>query len=113
MGYIQVGAMPRKEGMERKDLLAGIMPVIMIFTILFGFNDTINYIFPLANAKIFEAQGGAINRVAKKSVKVVVVGNPANTNAWITSYYAPTIPKSQITCLTQLDQVPSLCYYLH
>merc|ERR1719511_286959 len=55
-----VGAMPRKEGMERKDLLA-------------------------ANVKIFKAQGQAMDRVAKKSCKVLVVGNPANTNAFIMS----------------------------
>jgi len=76
----QVGAMPRREGMERSDLLA-------------------------KNIKIFQAQGASINRVAKKSVKVLVVGNPANTNALICSRFAPTIPKSQFTSLTQLDQV--------
>lgn len=76
---ILVGAMPRKEGMERKDLLA-------------------------ANAKIFEAQGLALEKVAKKSVKILVVGNPANTNAWITAKFAPSIPREQFTCLTQLDQ---------
>jgi len=76
---ILVGAMPRREGMERSDLLA-------------------------KNIKIFQAQGASINRVAKKSVKVLVVGNPANTNALICSRFAPTIPKSQFTSLTQLDQ---------
>eukprot|EP00053_Salpingoeca_punica_P006436 m.60867 g.60867 ORF g.60867 m.60867 type:complete len:336 (+) comp13692_c0_seq1:403-1410(+) len=75
---ILVGAMPRKEGMERKDLLA-------------------------ANVKIFKVQGMALDKVAKKSVKVLVVGNPANTNCLVTSVYAPSIPKSQFTCLTQLD----------
>ena len=79
--------MPRREGMERSDLLA-------------------------KNIKIFQAQGASINRVAKKSVKVLVVGNPANTNALICSRFAPTIPKSQFTSLTQLDQVRStpLCW---
>jgi malate dehydrogenase len=74
-----VGAMPRREGMERKDLLA-------------------------ANVKIFKAQGMALDKVAKKTVKVLVVGNPANTNCLITSMYASSIPHSQFTCLTQLDQ---------
>ncbi|XP_059176430.1 malate dehydrogenase, cytoplasmic-like [Physella acuta] len=74
-----VGAMPRKDGMERKDLLK-------------------------ANVKIFKAQGQAMDRLSKKTVKVVVVGNPANTNACILSRYAPSIPKENITCLTRLDQ---------
>lgn len=65
---ILVGAKPRGPGMERKDLLE-------------------------ANAKIFEAQGKAIDAVAKKTVKVLVVGNPCNTNALITSHFAPSIPK--------------------
>lgn len=74
-----VGAMPRREGMERKDLLA-------------------------ANVKIFKVQGAALDKVAKKTVKVLVVGNPANTNALIAATFAPSIPKSQFTALTQLDQ---------
>jgi malate dehydrogenase len=73
-----VGAMPRKEGMQRKDLLE-------------------------ANAKIFKVQGNALNTVAKKSVKILVVGNPANTNALITAEFAPSIPKTQFTALTRLD----------
>eukprot|EP00127_Corallochytrium_limacisporum_P005061 Clim_evm16s198 gene=Clim_evmTU16s198 len=73
-----VGAMPRKEGMERKDLLK-------------------------ANANIFEGQGKALDAVAKKTVKVVVVGNPANTNAMIASKNAPSIPKENFTALTRLD----------
>lgn len=73
-----LGAMPRKQGMERKDLLE-------------------------ANARIFKVQGDVINRVAKKSVLTLVVGNPANTNALITSLNAPSIPKEQFSCLTQLD----------
>ncbi|EDQ91014.1 uncharacterized protein MONBRDRAFT_15806, partial [Monosiga brevicollis MX1] len=75
---ILVGAVPRREGMERKDLLQ-------------------------QNAKIFKMQGQDLDRVAKKSVKVLVVGNPSNTNAMITAQYAPSIPKSQFSCLTHLD----------
>ena len=75
---VLVGAMPRKQGMERKDLLK-------------------------ANAKIFKEQGEAMNAVAKKTIKVLVVGNPANTNAFITSYYAKDIPKENFTALTRLD----------
>lgn len=74
-----VGAMPRKEGMERKDLLS-------------------------ANVKIFKVQGEAMNKYAKKDVKVLVVGNPANTNALICSHYAPTIPRENFTAMTRLDQ---------
>merc|ERR1712198_265956 len=74
-----VGAMPRKEGMERKDLLA-------------------------ANVKIFKVQGEALDKFAKKSVKVLVVGNPANTNALIASQCAPSIPKENFSALTRLDQ---------
>merc|ERR1711909_241513 len=74
-----VGAMPRKEGMERKDLLA-------------------------ANVKIFKVQGEAMDKHAKKSVEVLVVGNPANTNALICSHYAPSIPKENFSAMTRLDQ---------
>lgn len=74
-----VGAMPRREGMERKDLLS-------------------------ANVKIFKVQGEAMNLYAKKDVKVLVVGNPANTNALICSHYAPSIPKENFTAMTRLDQ---------
>lgn len=74
-----VGAMPRKEGMERKDLLA-------------------------ANVKIFKVQGEALDKYARKDVKVLVVGNPANTNALICSHYAPSIPKENFTAMTRLDQ---------
>ena len=73
-----VGAKPRGPGMERSDLLS-------------------------ANAKIFEAQGKSIDKVAKKTVKVLVVGNPANTNALIASHFAPSIPKQNFTALTRLD----------
>jgi len=75
---IMAGAMPRKEGMERKDLLA-------------------------ANVRIFKAQGEALDKFAKKTVKVVVVGNPANTNCLILSKYAPSIPQENFSCLTRLD----------
>ena len=74
-----VGAMPRREGMERKDLLA-------------------------ANVKIFKVQGEAMEKYAKKTVKVLVVGNPANTNALIISHYAPSIPKENFSAMTRLDQ---------
>lgn len=74
-----VGAMPRKQGMERKDLLS-------------------------ANVKIFKVQGEALDKYAKKDVKVLVVGNPANTNALICSRYAPSIPKENFTAMTRLDQ---------
>uniref|UniRef100_A0A4D5R9P6 Malate dehydrogenase n=1 Tax=Scolopendra viridis TaxID=118503 RepID=A0A4D5R9P6_SCOVI len=74
-----VGAMPRKEGMERKDLLS-------------------------ANVKIFKSQGKALDKYAKKTVKVLVVGNPANTNALVCSKYAPSIPKENFSAMTRLDQ---------
>jgi len=74
-----VGAMPRKEGMERKDLLA-------------------------ANVKIFKVQGQAMDKYAKKTCKILVVGNPANTNALICSHYAPSIPKENFSAMTRLDQ---------
>lgn len=76
---ILVGAKPRGAGMERKDLL-------------------------LENAKIFSAQGKALNSAAKKSVRVLVVGNPANTNALITATNAPRIPARNITSMMRLDQ---------
>eukprot|EP00033_Pygsuia_biforma_P000441 GCRY01000525.1.p1 GENE.GCRY01000525.1~~GCRY01000525.1.p1 ORF type:complete len:334 (+),score=86.66 GCRY01000525.1:78-1079(+) len=74
-----VGAMPRGPGMERKDLLE-------------------------ANAKIFKIQGAAMNKVAKKTVKIVVVGNPANTNALILSKCAPDLPRTCFSALTRLDE---------
>uniref|UniRef100_A0AAY5KCY8 Malate dehydrogenase n=1 Tax=Esox lucius TaxID=8010 RepID=A0AAY5KCY8_ESOLU len=75
---ILVGSMPRKEGMERKDLLK-------------------------ANVAIFKTQGAALEKYAKKTVKVLVVGNPANTNCLIASKSAPSIPKENFSCLTRLD----------
>ena len=76
---ILVGARPRGAGMERKDLL-------------------------LENAKIFSVQGKALNQAARKNIKVLVVGNPANTNALITAANAPRIPKKNITSMMRLDQ---------
>jgi len=73
-----VGAKPRSKGMERGDLLK-------------------------ANAQIFSTQGKALNEVANRNVKVVVVGNPANTNAMITSHFAPKINPKNITAMTRLD----------
>lgn len=73
-----VGAMPRKAGMERGDLLG-------------------------ANGGIFKPQGEAINKVAKRDIKVVVVGNPANTNALIAQQNAPDIDPKQFTALVRLD----------
>ena len=73
-----VGAMPRKKGMLRKDLLE-------------------------ANSKIFSAQGKAINDNAKSDCRILVVGNPANTNALITTANAPNIKAGNITAMTRLD----------
>jgi len=73
-----VGARPRTKGMERKDLLE-------------------------ANAQIFTVQGAALNAVANPNVKVVVVGNPANTNALITQKSAPNLNPANITALLRLD----------
>ncbi|SNX28513.1 malate dehydrogenase (NAD) [Polynucleobacter meluiroseus] len=73
-----VGARPRGPGMERKDLLS-------------------------ANAQIFTAQGKALNAVAKRTVKVLVVGNPANTNAYIAMKSAPDIPAKNFTAMLRLD----------
>jgi malate dehydrogenase len=73
-----VGARPRGPGMERKDLLS-------------------------ANAQIFTAQGKALNAVASRGVKVLVVGNPANTNAWIAMKSAPDLPRKNFTAMLRLD----------
>ncbi len=73
-----VGARPRGPGMERKDLLE-------------------------ANAAIFSVQGKAINDHANPVIKVLVVGNPANTNALIASANAPNIPAANFTAMTRLD----------
>ncbi len=73
-----VGAMPRRDGMERADLLQ-------------------------ANGGIFGPQGKAANDNASKDIKVLVVGNPANTNALIAMHSAPDIANSQFTAMTRLD----------
>ncbi len=73
-----VGSRPRSKGMERKDLLS-------------------------VNAPIFTAQGRALNEHAKRDVKVLVVGNPANTNAYIAMKSAPDLPKQNFTAMLRLD----------
>jgi malate dehydrogenase len=73
-----VGARPRGPGMERKDLL-------------------------LENAKIFTEQGRALDKSASRDVKVLVVGNPANTNAYIAMKSAPSLPKKNFTAMLRLD----------
>jgi malate dehydrogenase len=78
-----VGARPRGPGMERKDLL-------------------------LANAQIFSAQGRAINESASRDVRVLVVGNPANTNALIAASNAPDIARGNFTAMMRLDHNRSL-----
>ena len=75
---VLVGARPRGPGMERKDLLS-------------------------ANAQIFTAQGRALNAVAKRTVKTLVVGNPANTNAYIAMKSAPDLPSKNFTAMLRLD----------
>jgi malate dehydrogenase len=73
-----VGARPRGPGMERKDLLT-------------------------ANAQIFTAQGKALDKSASRNVKVLVVGNPANTNAYIAMKSAPSLPKTAFSAMMRLD----------
>ena len=73
-----VGARPRGPGMERKDLLS-------------------------ANAAIFTAQGKALDQVASRNVRVLVVGNPANTNAYIAMKSAPSLPRKNFTAMLRLD----------
>ncbi len=75
---ILVGSRPRSKGMERADLL-------------------------LANAEIFTKQGAALNKVADRNVKVLVVGNPANTNAYIAMKSAPDLPAKNFTAMLRLD----------
>ncbi|MYM25370.1 malate dehydrogenase [Duganella sp. FT135W] len=75
---VLVGARPRGPGMERKDLLE-------------------------ANAQIFTAQGKALDAVASRNVKVLVVGNPANTNAYIAMKSAPSLPAKNFTAMLRLD----------
>src|SRR3989442_3560711 len=78
-----VGARPRGPGMERKDLLS-------------------------ANAQIFTAQGKALNELASRDVRVLVVGNPANTNCYIAMKSAPDRPKTSFTAMLRLDHNRSL-----
>jgi malate dehydrogenase len=73
-----VGSMPRKAGMERAELLA-------------------------VNGQIFIGQGRALNESASRDVKVLVVGNPANTNAWIAMKSAPDLPRENFTAMLRLD----------
>jgi malate dehydrogenase len=73
-----VGARPRGPGMERKDLLS-------------------------ANAQIFTAQGKALNAVASRNIKILVVGNPANTNAYIAMKSAPDLSRRNFTAMLRLD----------
>lgn len=75
---ILVGSRPRSKGMERADLLQ-------------------------ANAAIFTVQGAALNKVADRNVKVLVVGNPANTNAYIAMKSAPDLPAKNFTAMLRLD----------
>lgn len=75
---ILVGARPRTKGMERKDLLT-------------------------ANAAIFSVQGKALNQVAKRNVKVLIVGNPTNTNAYIAMRNAPDLPSVNFAAMLRLD----------
>ncbi|GAB0115613.1 malate dehydrogenase [Acidisoma sp. C75] len=73
-----VGSRPRSKGMERSDLLS-------------------------ANAEIFKVQGRALNENAKRDARVLVVGNPANTNAAILAAFAPDFPKENVTAMVRLD----------
>ena len=75
---ILIGSRPRSKGMERADLLQ-------------------------ANAEIFTVQGAALNKVADRNVKVLVVGNPANTNAYIAMKSAPDLPAKNFTAMLRLD----------
>ncbi|MEO5953185.1 MAG: malate dehydrogenase, partial [Chloroflexia bacterium] len=78
-----VGASPRGPGMERKDLL-------------------------MMNATSFRDQGKAINKTAASDIRVVVVGNPCNTNCLIAMSHAPDVPRERFTALTRLDQNRSM-----
>jgi len=75
---ILLGASPRLQGMERKDLME-------------------------KNIAIFKTMGQALEKYASKDIRVLVVGNPANTNCLIASHYAPSIPKKNFSALTRLD----------
>lgn len=73
-----LGAFPRKQGMERKDLME-------------------------KNIGIFQAMGEAVEKNASSNIRVLVVGNPANTNALVMSHFAPKVPKKNFTAMTRLD----------
>ncbi|XP_038878635.1 malate dehydrogenase-like isoform X1 [Benincasa hispida] len=75
---VMVGGFPRKEGMERKDMMS-------------------------KNVSIYKAQASALEQHAAPDCKVLVVANPANTNALILKEFAPSIPEKNVTCLTRLD----------
>ncbi|KAG8091979.1 hypothetical protein GUJ93_ZPchr0012g22228 [Zizania palustris] len=75
---VMVGGFPRKEGMERKDVMS-------------------------KNVSIYKSQASALEAHAAPNCKVLVVANPANTNALILKEFAPSIPEKNITCLTRLD----------
>ncbi len=81
-----VGSRPRGKGMERRDLLA-------------------------ANAEIFRVQGRALNAAAKREARVLVVGNPANTNAYILGRSAPDFPTAQISSMIRLDHNRALAQF--
>ncbi|GAC52464.1 malate dehydrogenase [Gordonia amicalis] len=83
-----IGARPRSKGMERADLLA-------------------------ANSDIFAVQGAAINEVAADDIRVIVVGNPANTNAAVASAHAPEVPPQRFTALTRLDHNRAIAQLSH
>lgn len=83
-----VGAVPRKQGMERADLLK-------------------------INGAIFKDQGNALNEYASEDVRVFVVGNPCNTNCYITQNFAPSIPKDRFYAMTTLDELRARALLAH
>lgn len=83
-----IGARPRSKGMERADLLA-------------------------ANSDIFAAQGAVLNEVAADDIRVIVVGNPANTNAAVAAAHAPEIPPQRFSALTRLDHNRAIAQLSH
>ncbi|MHC3002018.1 malate dehydrogenase [Gordonia metallireducens] len=83
-----IGARPRSKGMERADLLA-------------------------ANSDIFAAQGAVLNDVAADDIRVIVVGNPANTNTAVAAAHAPEVPPQRFTALTRLDHNRAIAQLSH
>ena len=83
-----VGSRPRSKGMERKDLLE-------------------------ANGEIFTGQGEALNKKAADDIRVLVVGNPANTNCLIAMNNAPDIPSQRFTAMTRLDHNRAITQVAH